>query len=552
MPDAETQSEALLTAFSSDAILVRQLAEASLGLEKLRDSNLDWSHVGFSTAIDDNTQAHGGAYETLSGQQVNASENANHSEANQAGTDLSPDSTASDNEDPKISAQEVANVLYVPYGSSPPHEVWTGLAHNRLDQTVEDHELSDFWNNVSQIPQDGRIDLIPKATDNLEAKKTKAFCKKLDEEGGDFWIKDFDSSGRVRHYHYDHSLCAIHRHNREAFARGETRDISSLGWIEPHRPDEDSFDVPPAVWPKTEQAYRDRHWKSGVAVPQAPWQRLMFVYAVPGDEVGIPTWDRVMAVLTLEQQASLSKRRKWSQYIRLGEILTYHHLGQTDSSRSHDVSVDPFLGKHTTKYQSSHRYWTILVLKPAFLHPQMDKDFMTDLQDSQVPSKTMESTVLDLIADTLRHVDMDWTQLCQHTERILSASEKVFNSAFDDSSLFDDDDFSSSRKYTWLIISLGEFEAAISANIHTWKEYEAECLMPYLNDESEISPLERRSIKQTLSKIAKIVQNLQRTKEQLVRQRNMSVDLRDGVRQFRSQSTRMLTCIPALRRKLGA
>lgn len=277
MPDAETQSEALLTAFSSDAILVRQLAEASLGLEKLRDSNLDWSHVGFSTAIDDNTQAHGGAYETLSGQQVNASENANHSEANQAGTDLSPDSTASDNEDPKISAQEVANVLYVPYGSSPPHEVWTGLAHNRLDQTVEDHELSDFWNNVSQIPQDGRIDLIPKATDNLEAKKTKAFCKKLDEEGGDFWIKDFDSSGRVRHYHYDHSLCAIHRHNREAFARGETRDISSLGWIEPHRPDEDSFDVPPAVWPKTEQAYRDRHWKSGVAVPQAPWQRLMFV-----------------------------------------------------------------------------------------------------------------------------------------------------------------------------------------------------------------------------------------------------------------------------------
>ncbi|KAI4113651.1 MAG: hypothetical protein LQ345_005415 [Seirophora villosa] len=200
------------------------------------------------------------------------------------------------------------------------------------------------------------------------------------------------------------------------------------------------------------------------------------------------------------------------------------------------MSVDPFLGKHTTKYQSSHRYWTILVLKPAFLDPYVDKDVLTNLQDSRVPSQTMESTVLGLIADTLRHIDLDWTELCQHTERILSASEKVFSSTFSDSSLFDDDDFSSSRKYTWLIISLGEFEALISANIHTWKEYEAECLMPYLNDESEVSPLERRSTKQTLSKIAKIVQNLQRTKEQFVRQRNMSVDLRDGL--FAASSVR--------------
>lgn len=166
----------------------------------------------------------------------------------------------------------------------------------------------------------------------------------------------------------------------------------------------------------------------------------------------------------------------------------------------------------------------------------MDLVDLTSLQGRRIQNRTMESAVLDLIADALRQVDTEWSKICQHMEKLLSASEKVFSSTVDDDALFDDDEFSRSRKYSWLVMSLGKFEAAISANIKSWKEYKAECLQPGFNNENDVSLDEQVSTKTTILKIEETVQNLQHTKVQFVRQRGKSRDLRDGVRGCRSRS----------------
>lgn len=141
----------------------------------------------------------------------------------------------------------------------------------------------------------------------------------------------------------------------------------------------------------------------------------------------------------------------------------------------------------------------------------------------------MQLVALDLIADALRHVGLEWSNICDYTDQLLDSTTNILGLASDDKLLFDHDDFSDSRKYSWLINSVHEFAEMISATVHTWEELKAGYVEPYLKAGMSISPDERRPIQKMVSNIERTIQRFGHIERKFAGQRAKSVALRDGV-----------------------
>ncbi|KAL8718115.1 MAG: hypothetical protein Q9225_004721, partial [Loekoesia sp. 1 TL-2023] len=146
-----------------------------------------------------------------------------------------------------------------------------------------------------------------------------------------------------------------------------------------------------------------------------------------------------------------------------------------------------------------------------------------------IEARSMQLIVLDLIAGALRVISDDWDSVCEHAEETLSSTEKIFNNTVDDQLLFDDDMFSSSRKYSWLITSLHDFEATVSETIYAWEQYKSQYIRPYLESESLVPIEEKISVRRTLCEAEKAVQNMRHVQKQFVRQHAQSLAFRDGL-----------------------
>lgn len=148
----------------------------------------------------------------------------------------------------------------------------------------------------------------------------------------------------------------------------------------------------------------------------------------------------------------------------------------------------------------------------------------------------MQCAALDLIADALHRVSLEWDKVCRYTEEVLDSTASVFVTSIDDKLLFDDDGFSISRKYFWLINSVHEFGEMIAATIHTWEEYKAGYVEPYLDVATKIPLNEKNSLQTILLKVEHTIQNLKHIQGKLARQREKGVAVRDGL--FSASSVR--------------
>ncbi|KAL8829866.1 MAG: hypothetical protein Q9170_005989 [Blastenia crenularia] len=81
----------------------------------------------------------------------------------------------------------------------------------------------------------------------------------------------------------------------------------------------------------------------------------------------------------------------------------------------------------------------------------------------------------------------------------------------------------------WKRLIIPEFSSNISAIFHTWKNYQAEYVDPYINIGGPISRTEDNPMRQVLSKIEGTIQILQHTQEQFDNQQAETVALRDGL-----------------------
>jgi hypothetical protein len=72
---------------------------------------------------------------------------------------------------------------------------------------------------------------------------------------------------------------------------------------------------------------------------------------------------------------------------------------------------------------------------------------------------------------TLSQAAEDWKGLQNYTDQLLGDGTEIFDPKLHDSLLFDDELFSISRKYFWLMNSMSEFDKRIQQNIDAWESF---------------------------------------------------------------------------------
>lgn len=153
-------------------------------------------------------------------------------------------------------------------------------------------------------------------------------------------------------------------------------------------------------------------------------------------------------------------------------------------------------------------YWTMLVLSPSGFFekpPEPKPEPTTDVWEKAITLetdwKTIRSQPIKIAAEVacivyaLKEVVKRWTNLNEYISKLLM--EDVMDPEVYVQLLFDDETFSRSRLYFWVIGCLNEFEVSITDNIKQWELYRLARVIPALAsnnanlsvDNSQVLPL---------------------------------------------------------------
>lgn len=136
-------------------------------------------------------------------------------------------------------------------------------------------------------------------------------------------------------------------------------------------------------------------------------------------------------------------------------------------------------------------YWTMLVLSPSgfFEKPREPKpESTTDVWEKAIALDTdwkiVRSQPIKIAAEVacivyaLKEVVKRWTNLNEYISKLLM--EDVMDPEVYVQLLFDDETFSRSRLYFWVIGCLNEFDVSIADNIKQWELYRLARVIPAL------------------------------------------------------------------------
>ena len=127
-------------------------------------------------------------------------------------------------------------------------------------------------------------------------------------------------------------------------------------------------------------------------------------------------------------------------------------------------------------------YWTILILEPSSWHYNLENVLSTALADQS----TMQVALLALIGYALGIAVVEWNKMAFYFDTLMgdhkfSQNESTLLSPEEhDSLLFDDESFSRSRKYFWVVDALSVFIDSLSDSVLTWERYREDFVAPFL------------------------------------------------------------------------
>jgi hypothetical protein len=134
---------------------------------------------------------------------------------------------------------------------------------------------------------------------------------------------------------------------------------------------------------------------------------------------------------------------------------------------------------HDVKQQELRQYWTILLLTPSgfFKAPEAGQKDSVWMEIGRHRFKRIAE--LTSIVYALRAVVEGWGKLYQHIEDLLHEKDFMDPEAYVQL-LFDDENFSQSRLYFWVIGCLNEFDISIEDNIKQWTLFREARVTPFL------------------------------------------------------------------------
>jgi hypothetical protein len=100
-------------------------------------------------------------------------------------------------------------------------------------------------------------------------------------------------------------------------------------------------------------------------------------------------------------------------------------------------------------------------MAPAFFYHEEreDNSLIAPLENMQ---RTLSTTLFEIISRILLH----WPTISEYVEQFIAGKDTFLHEDQHDRLLFDDDNFTRSRHYFWVITSIGEFISTIDETIH--------------------------------------------------------------------------------------
>lgn len=106
---------------------------------------------------------------------------------------------------------------------------------------------------------------------------------------------------------------------------------------------------------------------------------------------------------------------------------------------------------------------------------------------------------LGILSESFDKLEESWREIRSHLEYILDERATIMNPTDHDKLLWDDENFSRSRKYFWAMDALTEFLRSISVNIQEWESFQSAKIKPYADakmiDDRHLDYLENIEVK---------------------------------------------------------
>jgi hypothetical protein len=190
-------------------------------------------------------------------------------------------------------------------------------------------------------------------------------------------------------------------------------------------------------------------------------------------------------------------------------------------------------------------YWTILLLSPSGFFPKpLQGQGEGGLDWRATGKQNMQTAELAYVVDALRVVEKRWRELNEYIAKLLL--ENFMDPKAYVKLLTDNEDFTQSKRYFWIIGCLNEFVVSIEDNIKQWELFREARVIPFLpakpDPEPDPKPDPKLDTKPDTNPVAKL-----RELEQLQALDKEADNLREALEDLRSQFKNKLTTVLALR-----
>jgi hypothetical protein len=123
-----------------------------------------------------------------------------------------------------------------------------------------------------------------------------------------------------------------------------------------------------------------------------------------------------------------------------------------------------------------------------------------------------------------------WLTLTSHIDSLLGTGEEIFDIETHDNLIFDDDLYTRSRQYFWVINFTNKAEIMVEENVKAWQRFRDDILGPFGKAlEGEGKKELRQELSDAIEACEERSSKLRQILEQFREQRTKAVALRDGV-----------------------
>jgi hypothetical protein len=195
-------------------------------------------------------------------------------------------------------------------------------------------------------------------------------------------------------------------------------------------------------------------------------------------------------------------------------------------------------------------YWTILLLSPSEFFPRLPQgdEKLDTYRMATGKQQNKQTAELAYVVDALREVEKRWAALNEYIAKLLL--ENFMDPEAYVNLMTDDENFTQSKRYFWIIGCLNEFVVSIEDNIKQWELFrEARVISffpakpdPKLDPKLDTKPDQKLDTKPDTNPVAKL-----RELEQLQTLDKEADNLREALEDLRSQFKNKLTTVLALR-----